>query len=292
MLSQLAANALIAASIYALVGSGFSLIYSPTRCFHFAHGIVFTASAYFMFVLAIWAGLPIVLAALLAVMLGGALGVLMELCIYRPLRIKSAPPVVLLLASLGIYVVLQNVISMVFGDGSRIVRSWSIEKGIGLLGARVTPVQVLTILLGATLLSGLAILMRTTKWGKTTRAVVSDEELARVSGIGSGTVIAGAFALGSALASIAGVLMALDVDMTPTMGLNALMMGIVAAIVGGIRSIPGVALGAVLLAIAEQVTTWAIGSQWQETFAFVILIAFMLFRPQGFFGAKLRTTTV
>lgn len=292
MLSQLVTNALIAASIYALVGSGFSLIYSPTRCFHFAHGIVFTASAYVMFVLAIWAGLPIVLAALLAVILGAALGVLMELCIYRPLRTQSSPPVVLLLASLGIYVVLQNVISMVFGDGSRIVRSWSIEKGIGLLGARVTPVQVLTILLGVTLLSGLAILLRTTKWGKATRAVVSDEELARVSGIGSGTVIVGAFALGSALASIAGILMALDVDMTPTMGLNALMMGIVAAIVGGIRSIPGVALGAVLLAIAEQVTTWAIGSQWQETFAFVILIAFMLFRPQGFFGAKPRTTTV
>jgi len=245
-----------------------------------------------MFVLAIWAGLPIVLAALLAVILGAALGVLMELCIYRPLRTQSSPPVVLLLASLGIYVVLQNVISMVFGDGSRIVRSWSIKKGIGLLGARVTPVQVLTILLGVTLLSGLAILLRTTKWGKATRAVVSDEELARVSGIGSGTVIVGAFALGSALASIAGILMALDVDMTPTMGLNALMMGIVAAIVGGIRSIPGVALGAVLLAIAEQVTTWAIGSQWQETFAFVILIAFMLFRPQGFFGAKPRTTTV
>ena len=91
LISQLVANALIAASIYALVGSGFSLIYSPTRCFHFAHGIVFTASAYFMFVLAIWAGLPIVLAVSLAVILGAVLGVLMELCIYRPLRTKSAP---------------------------------------------------------------------------------------------------------------------------------------------------------------------------------------------------------
>ena len=123
------------------------------------------------------------------------------------------------------------------------------------------------------------------------RAVANNPELARISGIESDRVILSTFALGSALAGIAGILVALDVDMTPTMGMNALMMGVVAVIVGGVGSIPGVALAALLLGMAQHLGVWYISSQWQDAIAFVILLTFLLFRPEGFMGKRVKTAT-
>ena len=124
------------------------------------------------------------------------------------------------------------------------------------------------------------------------RAVANDPELANVSGINSNAVILWAFAIGSGLAGVAGVLIALDVDMTPTMGMNALMMGVVVVIIGGVNNIPGIALGALLLATAQHLGAWFIGSQWQDAIAFIILVVFLLFKPEGFFGKKVRSATV
>jgi len=124
------------------------------------------------------------------------------------------------------------------------------------------------------------------------RAVANNPELARISGIESDRVILSTFALGSALAGIAGILVALDVDMTPTMGMNALMMGMVAVIIGGVGSIPGIALGSLLLGIAQHLGAWFISSQWQAAIAFVVLLIFLLFRPQGFLGKKIKKVSI
>jgi branched-chain amino acid transport system permease protein len=124
------------------------------------------------------------------------------------------------------------------------------------------------------------------------RAVANDSELASLSGIDSDRVILWAFAIGSALAGVAGILIALDVDMTPTMGMDALMIGVVAVIIGGANSIPGIALGALLLGLAQQFGVWYISSQWQDAIAFVILLVFLLFRPQGFMGRKVKKASV
>ncbi len=100
------------------------------------------------------------------------------------------------------------------------------------------------------------------------------------------------FAIGSALAGIAGILVSLDVDMTPTMGMNALMMGVVAMIVGGVGSIWGIVLGSLLLALAQNLGVWYISSQWQDAIAFAILLISLLFKPEGFFGKKLKKAEV
>ena len=124
------------------------------------------------------------------------------------------------------------------------------------------------------------------------RAVANDPELASVSGIDSGKVILLTFALGSALAGVAGILVAFDVDMIPTMGMNALMMGVVAVIIGGVGSIPGIALGSLLLGMAQHLGVWFISSQWQDAIAFAILLIFLLFRPQGFLGKKIKKANI
>ncbi len=133
MLPQLTANALIAAGAYCLVAVGFGLIFATTRFFHFAHGAVYAWGAYLAFLFVKVLGLPLVAGAALAVVLCGGLGAAFELGLYRPLRARGASPLVLLLASLGAYVVLQNLISLLFGDQTQTQRSCSRSRGRGFL---------------------------------------------------------------------------------------------------------------------------------------------------------------
>jgi len=289
---QLTANALIAAAGYTLVAVGFGLVFATTRFFHFAHGAVYTAGAYLALVFVKWLGLPLLPGAAAAVVLCAALGLAMELVLYRPLRRRGATPLVLLLASLGAYIVLQNTISLVFGDQTQTLRSGVVRVGLPVLGARITPVQIWIIAVAVALTVLVWLLVKKTRLGISMRAVANDPELALISGVPADTVILASFVLGSALAGAAGILVAMDVDMTPTMGMNALIMGVVAVIVGGTGSVPGIALGALLLAAAQHFGVWQISSKWQDAIAFVILLVFLLFRPQGFFGRKVRKAEV
>lgn len=292
MPAQLVANILVAAGWISLVGVSFGLIFSCTRFFHFAHGVVFTAAAYFTFAFASWASLPLFLSVPLSIVLTILLGCLVEIAIYRPLRHKGSSSLVLLLASLGVYILLQNTISMVFGDSTKTLRTGRIEEGFGVFGAKITAIQMTTILSAVVLLVGLKILLSTTRLGRALRAVANDPELANISGIDSNRVILWAFAFGSGFVGTAGILVALDVGMTPTMGMTPLMIGIVAVIVGGTNSMPGIVLAALLLAAAQRLGAWAISSQWQDTIAFVILLAFLLLRPEGFFGKRIKNAAV
>jgi len=292
MIEQLLLNAILAGSITILIAVSFSLIYQTTRFFHFAHAVVFTSGAYFTYLFHKLLGLPIIISIPVAVALSALLGCSMELGVYRNLRKKNAPPMVLLLASLGLYIVLQNTISMVFGDDTKSIRSGVVREGLPIFGARITPIQIVIVCTGIVLVVLVAVWLKKSKMGKAMRAVANDPELAMISGIDSNKVILWTFAIGSALAGVAGILVALDVDMTPTMGMNALMMGVVAVIIGGIGSISGVVFGAMLLGLAQHFGVWKISSQWQDAIAFVILFVFLLVRPQGFLGRKVKKVSV
>jgi branched-chain amino acid transport system permease protein len=126
--------------------------------------------------------------------------------------------------------------------------------------------------------------LKLTLYGKAIRAVANDPKLALVSGIDSEKMILYTFLLGSALAGIAALLIAWDSALTPLMGLNALFMGIVAMILGGVGSLPGSLLGGLLLGLLQSLTVWLIGSQWQLPITFTILLLFLLFRPVGLLG--------
>jgi len=222
VIAQFIANGIITSAIYALVAVSFSLIFSTVRFFHFAHGAVFTAGPYFMFILNRLCGASIYTSILLSVVFSVLLGCSIEKLIYLSLRRKGSSQLVMLLASLGIYIVLQNIISMIFGDETKILRSGAVEEGVKILGARVTSIQMLTVCVSVALVVAVAVLLKNTKTGKSMRAVANDIELANSVGIEGDRVILLTFALGSALAGIAGILVAVDVDMTPTMGMNAL----------------------------------------------------------------------
>ncbi len=289
---QLLANVLVTASCVVLVGLGFSLYYRTTKFFNLACAVLFMAGPYLVLLLNSDLGLSLWLSILLAVLAIGLIGVLLDALLYRPLRRKNATPLVLLLSSLGVYVVLQNAISLTFGDESISILFGSIQQGIDVLGARITPVQILAIGVSGAAVAMTMMLLNCTRLGLAIRAVEDSPELAGVSGVRSERVILWTSFLASALLGTGGILVAMDVNMNPAMGMQALMMGVVAVIIGGIGRIGGIVLGALLLALAQHSSVWIIGSQWQDAIAFVVLLAFLLLRPEGFLGKKAGKATV
>jgi branched-chain amino acid transport system permease protein len=292
VLAQLTANAAVSAGLYLLLGLSFVIPFRVARFFHFEHGAIFTAAAYLVFLFKGWLGFSLPAAILLGLVISTSLGCLMDIFIYRPLRQRKASSLILMLASLGLFTVFQNVISMVFGDDAKIIRPGILGEGIILWGARITSIQWGIILVSVALSAAVTLLLKTTRPGKAMRAVANDPELACVSGIDSERVILWSFALGSALAGMTGILVALDVDMNPTMGMKALLMGVVTVIIGGAGSTWGIALAAMLLGLAQHFGVWKISSHWQDGIAFIILLVFLIFRPEGFFGRKVKKAVV
>lgn len=288
MLNQIVVNGIVSSAGILLIALTFSLIYSITRFFHFAHAVIFTFGAYFTYLFVNLLELPLFISISLAVIISSIMGCLMDILIYRPLRYKNASSMILLLASLGIYIVLQNLVSVFFGDDTKSIQLGPIRKGLNILGARITPVQIVIICISIWFVVTLTLFLRKSKLGKAMRAVANDPGLADISGINSNRVVLWTFAMGSGLAGFAGILVAMDVGMTPTMGMNALMLGVVAMIVGGVGSITGVAFGSLLLGLAQHLGVWKISSQWQEAIAFIILFVFLLFKPEGFKGKKIK----
>lgn len=290
MLTQLVANGLIAGVVVALLAVGFAVLYSGSRFFVFTFGASYAWAAYT--VLGLIDYVPRWIAIGAGILVGIGIGVLLEQFIYRPIRRRGSSPLILMLASIGAYTVLQNVISMVFGDETRSLRGWHTAEGHLILGARVTDIQLTIVGVSILVLTATWLLLKRTLLGRRLRAVANDELLARVVGIHVERAVLSAAALGSGLAAIAGVLMSLDTSLIPTMGFQALLLGVVAAIVGGVNSVGGAVLGGMLLGLAQHVGVWKLPTQWQDAIVFVILVVFLIVRPQGLFGKPLRRAAV
>ena len=262
MLQQLLLNGLVAGAIYAMTALGFSIIYRTVKFFHFAHGVVYTLGAYVAYALVIQVGMPPILAFLLAATVGGVVGVGMDRLIYRPLRRHRAPNLVFLIASFGVFIFTQNLLQVLYGAQILTIRTGLVQEGRHLLGAVITDIQILIVLVSSLLFVGLWMFVRRTKLGKAMRAVADDRVGASVVGIDPERIILAAFAIGSALAGAAGMLLAYETNIEPTMGMNAILKGIIASIIGGIGSIPGAMVGGLFLGLAENIGIWKISAGW------------------------------
>ncbi|HAW50192.1 TPA: branched-chain amino acid ABC transporter permease [bacterium] len=286
MLQQLIVNGIIAGSIYALVALGFVVIYRTVKFFHLAHGVVYTAGAYFAYTgIIILKGNPFVIF-FLACCLCAYLGAGIEKLVYLPLRNKKASNLVFLLASFGIFIFIQNLIQLIYGAQILILRTGPIKEGYHFLGAVITDIQILILIVSIFLMVLLWFFIQKTKLGKAMKAVSDDITAASIVGINPNRTILSAFIVGSFLAGAAGILISFETNIEPTMGFMAILKGIIASIVGGIGNIPGAVFGAYFLGIAENLGIWKISAGWKDCIAFIILIIFLLIRPKGFFGMK------
>ena len=284
---QIIANSIIAGSVYALIAMGFSLIFGTTKFFNLAHGVLAAIGGYAVFYFANKLGLPVGVAVAIGIALAAAVGYGLECGVFRPLRKRKASSLVLLVASLGAFTALQAVIAILFTSQFRTLAGLIGDTRVIHIGtAVVTDIQVWMIGSAIAVLIALWLILTKTSFGRAVRAVSDDEEVSKIVGIDTNKVIGWVFVLGSAIAGLAGVLVGFDTGIEPTMGLPLLLKGVIAAIVGGMGSVYGAFLGAYLLGFAENFGIWHISGEWKDAIAFLILILFLLFRPQGILGRK------
>jgi branched-chain amino acid transport system permease protein len=285
---QIISNVIYSTSLYIIVSQSFSLINYTTKFFHIAHAVIITSAAYFTFFLANQLSLPFAVSVSAAIAGAACIGLLCEALFYRSMRKRNAPSLAYLIASIGLYTVLQNCISLFFGDDTKIIRIGEVTVGNEIFGAYITNIQIVTIVISAFLFVAVNLLLQFTSVGKSIRAVSSNPQLCNIYGINSNRIILIAFGVGSALAAVAGILSAMDTNMTPTFGFNLLLYGIVAMIIGGVGSTRGLVAGALLVATAQHLAAYYIDTKWMDAVTYIILILFLIWKPLGFSGLRLR----
>lgn len=288
ILPQLIANSVIAGSVYALVAMSFSLVYGATRFFNLAHGVLAATGGYTVLLLAKTLGMNVYAAAILGIATAALIGWALEILVYRPLRKRKASGTVLLVASLGAFTALQALLAIIFTSQYQTLSGLIADSGLVRIGSAVmTNVQVLTFVCAVLVLALFWFVLTKTRFGRAVRAVSDDEEVAKIVGINTDRIIGYVFLVGSAIAGLSGILVGFDTGLQPTMGLELLLKGVIAAIVGGMGNVYGAFLGAYLLGFAENFGIWQISGEWKDAIAFVVLIIFLLFRPQGILGRRL-----
>lgn len=287
MLFQLAVNGVIAGSAYALLALGFGIIYGTTRTFHFAHGAVYTLAGYVFYHTLVVGGAPFFVGVVAALAVAGVLGPAMERFIYRPLRTSGASEMEVLLSSLGLYVLIENLIIILWRSDPRTVPVLdSLQQGIEAGPVWVTGLQVLVLLASLILWGALFLFLKRTKPGKAIRALAADPEMTEIVGISEEGVRVLVYGLGSVLAGISAIFAAIDAGISPSSGMNALLIATISVIVGGTSSISGGVAGGFLIGLAENVGIWQIASEWKQAIAFGVLVVFILLRPTGLIGPR------
>ena len=277
-------NGLQLGSIYALVALGYSMVYGIIRLLNFAHGDVIMIGAYIA-ALTIAAGVNPALAVVLTVLGCVMVSVLIEKVAYRPLR--SAPRISLLITAIGVSLLLQNVTQLLFTANTRSYPSSAIipAKALRLGELSISLNTLVTILVSVGSMIALHLLIQKTRMGKAMRAVSEDTGAAQLMGIDINKVISVTFAIGSALAGIGSVLFCCRYPVVnPNIGSMLGLKAFVAAVLGGIGSIPGAVVGGFAIGFAEVLVTALGFSAWTDAVVFGILILVLLFKPAGLLG--------
>lgn len=278
-------NGIDLGSIYALIALGYTMVYGIAKMLNFAHGDVIMVGAFTLVVGISTLGLPAAAAILLSVAVCAALGIAIERTAYRPLR--SSPPLSVLITAIGVSYLLQSSALLIFGSEYRRVPSVINLPSVSVGGLELTGLTLVTLSVSAAVMLLLTLFMRRTMTGKAMLAVSEDKTAATLMGINADSVISLTFAIGSALAAVAGVLYSQSYGFVGAY--SGSMPGIkafVAAVLGGIGSIPGAMLGGIILGTAESLAKAYISTELADAVVFGILILVLFLRPQGFLGKK------
>ena len=235
--------------MYALVASGFSLIYATCKFVHFAHGSVIAIAGYVLYLFFAVLGLNFWLAVLLTIVLCAFLGLAINALVYKKFRQRKASAVILLIASFALLILFESLILIFFGADVKTIGFIKIGKGLEFFNAIITPLQIVIIIIAAMLFGLLFLLMKKTKIGKAIRAVADNKDVAEIVGISAEKIYNYVFFLGSLIAGVAGVLVGLEQNLEPTMGTALMIKGFSGAVIGGINAVPGVILGSFYLAL-------------------------------------------
>ena len=279
-------NGLQTGSVYALVALGYSMVYGIIKLLNFAHGDIIMVGAYMVYYAIASFALPPAVAIVLAISVSTLLGVTVEKVAYTPLR--SAPRLSLLITAIGVSFLLENGAQLLFGADQKSMDPL-ITGSIMLGKVNVSYTAIVTIFVSVLIMILLTFVVNKTKAGKAMRAVSEDMGAAQLMGISLNRTISMTFAIGSALAGIGSVLyLAAYTQASPTMGSMLGIKAFVAAVLGGIGSIPGAMIGGFTIGILEALVAAVGFSMWKDAAVFLVLIIVLLFKPTGFLGKKMQ----
>jgi branched-chain amino acid transport system permease protein len=274
-------------SIYAIIALGYTMVYGIAKMLNFAHGDVIMVGAYVCFFSVSRLALPTIFAVLLAVLACTLLGVFIERLAYKPLR--SAPSLAVLITAIGVSYFLQNSAQLLWTSNPKVFRSVVGDGSIKLFGSSlsISVNAIVTVAACIVIMATLTWFTGQTKMGKAMRACSEDKDAAQLMGINVNATISVTFAIGSALAAIAGVLLCSAYPtLMPTTGSMPGIKAFTAAVFGGIGSIPGAMLGGVLLGVIEIFAKAYISTQLSDAIVFFVLIVVLLVRPAGLLGKQ------
>ena len=273
-------NGISIGSVYAIIALGYTMVYGIARMLNFAHGDVIMVGAYMSYCVTSYLGLPPAVGVLAAVIVCTLLGVLIEGLAYKPLR--GVPSLAVLITAIGVSYFLQNAAQLIFGSAPKNFKSIVAIKPLVLFngGLTITGEVIVTVAACIVIMIGLTVFTNRTKMGKSMRAVSEDRDAAQLMGINVNRTISVTFAIGSALAAVAGVL--------PTTGSMPGIRAFTAAVFGGIGSIPGAMLGGILLGVIETFSKAYLSTQFSDAIVFLVLIVILLVKPAGLLGKNVQ----
>lgn len=277
-------------SVYAIIALGYTMVYGIAKMLNFAHGDVIMVGAYVVLTLMTKGGVSPVIAVLISMGVCTVLGMTIEAVAYRPLR-KASSSLAVLITAIGVSYLLQNLALLIFGaDGKTFVNIITVPS-LSLFDGQLTisGVTIVTIVACIVIMTGLTFFVKKTKPGHAMLAVSEDRDAAQLMGINVNATISMTFAIGSALAAIAGVLLCCAYPtLTPYTGAMPGIKAFVAAVFGGIGSIPGAMIGGLLLGVIEILGKAYISSQVADAIVFAVLIVVLLVKPAGLFGKNIQ----
>ena len=282
-------NGVSIGAVYAIIALGYTMVYGIAKMLNFAHGDVIMVGAYISFCVTNYLGLPAVVSILVAMVVCTVLGILIEGLAYKPLR--GTPSLAVLITAIGVSYLLQNAAQLIWGAAPKNFTSIVTFQPISVAGGElvITGEAIITILASALIMVLLTLFTTRTKTGKAMRAVSEDRAAAQLMGINVNQTISTTFAIGSALAAIAGVLLCSTVPtLQPTTGSMPGIRAFTAAVIGGIGSMPGAMLGGILLGIIETFSKKYISTEFSDAIVFAVLIVILLVKPAGLMGKQVQ----
>ena len=281
-------NGISLGSVYAIIALGYTMVYGIAKMLNFAHGDVIMVGGFVAFTAISTLGMSPLLAVLISVVVCTVLGIVIEKVAYKPLR--KATPLAVLITAIGVSYFLQNLALLIFGSDTKLFTSVVNLPSISLAGGQIniSGETLMTILACIVIMICLTLFIKKTKAGQAMLAVSEDKEAAELMGVNVNATISLTFAIGSALAAIAGVLLCSAYPtLNPYTGAMPGIKAFVAAVFGGIGSIPGAFIGGILLGVIENLSKAYISSQMADAIVFGVLILVLLVKPTGILGKKI-----
>ena len=282
-------NGVSIGAVYAIIALGYTMVYGIAKMLNFAHGDVIMVGAYMSYTITNYLGLPTAVGILVAVVVCTLLGITIEGLAYKPLR--GVPSLAVLITAIGVSYFLQNAAQLIWGSAPKNFKSIVTMQPLVLFDGQltITGEVIVTIVASVVIMVALTLFINRSRMGKAMRAVSEDRAAAQLMGINVNQTISMTFAIGSALAAVAGVLLCSTVPtLMPTTGAMPGIRAFTAAVFGGIGSIPGAMLGGILLGIIETFSKAYISTQFSDAIVFLVLIVILLVKPAGLLGKQIQ----